>query len=523
MSGFTFVHAADLHLDAPFRGVREILREDAGQEAQALESLMPKAGFTALDRLVEVCRRVRAHCLILAGDVYNTAEGSLKAGLALRDACLRLQEDDIVVFLAHGNHDPLRRNDAVPLPANVVVFGAEPEVHTLQAGGQTVHIAGVSHAREKEDRNLAALFPALPSGDFRIGVLHCALSGRSGPHEVYAPCSVDDLLAPGYDYWALGHVHTRQEIRPAGAFGPCIVYPGSLQGLHVRETGEHGCTVVRVGAAAGSTFGGGVGMGAPAGSAFGAATGMAAGATSGTASSGPASVASDLAPGIAPTGASGTISGMASGVGSSMLCATEFVPLAPIRWEAPVIALEEAGVTLPDLEAHILEQLEALRGTSGSPSAASVAVSFSATSRPAESPLGESPFAPALISARLTLTGRTPLHGELARPHAAAELRARLNAALEGSGLWLRDLIQDSRAPLDMEALGLREDLVGAAVRRRQAALTDPEARDAARKALGELFAGRRFAAYIPPPDDAELDDLIRQAGDLCLDLLEGR
>jgi DNA repair exonuclease SbcCD nuclease subunit len=59
-------------------------------------------------------------------------------------------------------------------------------------------------------------------------------------HDRYAPCSVEDLQAPGYDYWALGHIHTRQRVDetvPAW-------YPGNLQGRSPRETGARGGLLV---------------------------------------------------------------------------------------------------------------------------------------------------------------------------------------------------------------------------------------------------------------------------------------
>ncbi len=77
---------------------------------------------------------------------------------------------------------------------------------------------------------------------FNIGVLHTSLEGSSA-HETYAPCAVSDLVAKGYDYWALGHIHKRQVVRE---HSPCIVYPGNIQGRHIRETGPKGCTVVTV-------------------------------------------------------------------------------------------------------------------------------------------------------------------------------------------------------------------------------------------------------------------------------------
>jgi DNA repair exonuclease SbcCD nuclease subunit len=50
------------------------------------------------------------------------------------------------------------------------------------------------------------------------------------------------LRSKGYHYWALGHVHAREEVSQ----DPWIVYPGNIQGRHVRETGAKGCTLVTV-------------------------------------------------------------------------------------------------------------------------------------------------------------------------------------------------------------------------------------------------------------------------------------
>src|SRR5690606_21208471 len=81
---------------------------------------------------------------------------------------------------------------------------------------------------------------ALP-GLFNIGLLHTSVGGRPG-HEPYAPCSVSDLVAKGYDYWALGHVHQREVLCEA----PWIVFPGNLQGRHHKAPGPKGATLVDV-------------------------------------------------------------------------------------------------------------------------------------------------------------------------------------------------------------------------------------------------------------------------------------
>ena len=56
------------------------------------------------------------------------------------------------------------------------------------------------------------------------------------------PCTVNELRAKGYDYWALGHVHTHEVL----ATSPHVVYSGNTQGRHARETGAKGAVVVEV-------------------------------------------------------------------------------------------------------------------------------------------------------------------------------------------------------------------------------------------------------------------------------------
>jgi hypothetical protein len=68
------------------------------------------------------------------------------------------------------------------------------------------------------------------------------VNGRPG-HAGYAPCALTELLRHGYDYWALGHIHAREVL----AEGDCwVVFPGNLQGRHVREAGAKGAMLVTV-------------------------------------------------------------------------------------------------------------------------------------------------------------------------------------------------------------------------------------------------------------------------------------
>jgi DNA repair protein SbcD/Mre11 len=239
----TFVHAADLHLDAPFR------RVDAADPR--VRDACVEATFAAFDRVVEVCLEREASFLVVAGDAYNTAERSFRAQSRFRAAAERLADAGIRIYLAGGNHDPVGGvSSTLEMPDTVHVFaGGEVErVAFPSEDDPRVVLYGRSFARARETANLAREFHRQEGDAFAIGVLHANVGGNQ-QYEPYAPCSVGDLRAAGMDYWALGHIHQHQEL----AAEPPIIYPGSPQGLDPNEAGEHGCVVVTVGGTGAST------------------------------------------------------------------------------------------------------------------------------------------------------------------------------------------------------------------------------------------------------------------------------
>ncbi|MDO8881070.1 MAG: DNA repair exonuclease [Coriobacteriia bacterium] len=229
-----FVHAADLHLDAPFKGV------DA-TDARVRDALVAST-YEALDRVVALCIAEQADFLVLAGDIYNSASKSLQAEFAFRDACVRLAEAGIRVFLAHGNHDPASsRSFDLELPPEVHVFSsAEAERIVFERDDAPVcALYGQSFRTAAETGNLALGFSRARDDAIAIGVLHANVGGRPG-HEPYAPCSLDDLRAARMDYWALGHIHKPEVLSE----DPAIVYAGCTQGLQPNESGIRGCRLV---------------------------------------------------------------------------------------------------------------------------------------------------------------------------------------------------------------------------------------------------------------------------------------
>ena len=235
---FKFIHAADLHLDSPFR-----LHE--GQN-ETLRRLLLDASIRAFARLCDVAIDNDVDFVILAGDVYDGIERGARAQLALRRQLLRLESHGIMVYIAFGNHDPIESSSrfAVDWPENVVRFPVVPERFAVERNGtKLAEITGVSYQSRHEQRNLASLFPMADSDSFAIAVLHANI-GNSQEHGNYAPASLGDLITKGYDYWALGHIHKRSVLFES----PLVIYPGNIQGLHMKpsERGPKGAELVEV-------------------------------------------------------------------------------------------------------------------------------------------------------------------------------------------------------------------------------------------------------------------------------------
>ncbi|EMD81920.1 metallophosphoesterase family protein [Pacificimonas flava] len=232
MASFRFLHAADIHLDSPLKGL-------TGQDGIAAERVRC-ATREAFDRLVSVAIEEKVSFLIIAGDLYDGDWRDYKTGLFFAAQMGRLNAANIPVYLLHGNHDAESQiTKRLDLPGNVHVFGTHaPETFRLGELGVALH--GHSFRQRDVTDNLVPHYPGPVNGAFNIGVLHtaCGLGG----HENYAPCSLNDLVNKGYDYWALGHVHQATVLHER----PHVVFPGNLQGRHVRETGAKGACLVTV-------------------------------------------------------------------------------------------------------------------------------------------------------------------------------------------------------------------------------------------------------------------------------------
>ena len=231
-----FVHASDLHLDATFGGVDATDDKVAG----ALE----RSTLEALDRVIQLCIDREVDFLVIAGDLYNSADHSLRAELAFQRGMRRLADAGIDAFVVRGNHDPADGWSAgLELPDAVTVFPADGvgRCEVIRDGEVVCAVYGRSFGTRQVTENLALGFARGDNDPYAVAVLHANVGQREGWDD-YAPCTVDDLRAAGMDYWALGHIHAAGRVSDI----PPAVYPGSTQGLDPTEDGPRGCYVVHL-------------------------------------------------------------------------------------------------------------------------------------------------------------------------------------------------------------------------------------------------------------------------------------
>ena len=228
-----FLHAADIHLDSPLRG----LERYEGAPVEEIRS----ATRRAFDNLVELATEEEVDFVLLVGDLYDGDWKDYNTGLYFVERMGRLREAGIRVFIVAGNHDAASQiTRHLRLPDNVTLFSTrKPQRVVLE--DLNVRICGQGFATRAVTDDLSEAYPQGDPQLFNIGLLHTCLDGKPG-HEPYAPCSVDGLRSKGYQYWALGHVHKREEVSQ----DPWIVFPGNIQGRHIRESGPKGCTLVTV-------------------------------------------------------------------------------------------------------------------------------------------------------------------------------------------------------------------------------------------------------------------------------------
>lgn len=231
---FRFVHTADIHLDSPLRSLSLRNRE--------LADLIGDSTRQALVRIVDLCVEEQVDALVIAGDLYDGDQTSMKTARFLASQMQRLHQAGIATYTIRGNHDALSRiTQELVLPPSVKVYSGRAEAVEVEKGGLGIAFHGLSFARPQAPESLLPKYrPPLPDR-VNVGIMHTSLAGAPG-HDVYAPCSLADLQGSGFDYWALGHIHQRSEY-PGHT---TVVMPGMPQGRDINEAGPKSISLVTI-------------------------------------------------------------------------------------------------------------------------------------------------------------------------------------------------------------------------------------------------------------------------------------
>jgi exonuclease SbcD len=231
--GFTFIHAADLHIDSPLAGL--------GCKDARVRERFAHAGRRAVETLVAETIAAKAAFLLICGDIFDGEWKDVSTGHFFARELGRLERAGIPTFIVKGNHDAESQVvKSLPYPESARVL-ASRSAETIEIESLRVALHGRSFGSRLVGGDFLASYPARREGFFNIGLLHTALDGSRG-HESYAPCTLEELKRFGYDYWALGHVHAAEIV----ARDPYVVYPGNIQGRNPRETGAKGAMRVNV-------------------------------------------------------------------------------------------------------------------------------------------------------------------------------------------------------------------------------------------------------------------------------------
>lgn len=243
---FRFIHTADLHLDSPLKSLA--LRNEA------LSEVVSNATRQVLVRIVNLCIEEKVNALLIAGDLYDGNQTSMKTARFLAAQLRRLSDANVSVYIIRGNHDAESKiTRELSLPDSVHVFSSKaevvefkaPDAELQQASSQKstpIMIHGVSFKTPHAPSSLLPNYkPPVPLA-INIGMMHTSLDGSS-MHDPYAPCSLSDLHNHGFDYWALGHIHKRA----THSTEQCtVVMPGIPQGRDIGETGKKTVTLVSI-------------------------------------------------------------------------------------------------------------------------------------------------------------------------------------------------------------------------------------------------------------------------------------
>ena len=249
-----FLHTGDWHLGAKTNG-----RDRLAEQKRTIDEIESIANYENVD------------CVIIAGDVFNTASPSADAEELFFDAIQKLSNNgDRFIFVLAGNHDdPTRLSAGLPLASkhNIALVSSLEKLKESSFAKNTlikVVETGKGHIKIKKNEEIATIaylpYPtesrisqkvdselsyaekvqewanissgAFDNDTFNIFVSHLFMVGSKTNEGIV---KVGDLMAvpknmiPKADYTALGHIHSAQDL------GDNVYYAGAITKLNTKN------------------------------------------------------------------------------------------------------------------------------------------------------------------------------------------------------------------------------------------------------------------------------------------------
>ena len=248
------IHTADFHLGVSFRriigrNVNETRREDFRKNIKKIFDI-------AIERDVDL--------ILISGDIFHRSDPSNRDFVFIANQIGRATEKGIYVVAIAGNHDKPKTIDSHnPLQALVeahaphfyyfpstpqkpLVININKENIRAQVGIVPIPFIDPRIVYQIGDENystfignlISMLLDKLPSTiDYKILMAHLTVRGsqirRIWSIQINEPdVARSDLKEHEFDYIALGHIHTPQEISKR------IIYPGSIERIDFSEADE---------------------------------------------------------------------------------------------------------------------------------------------------------------------------------------------------------------------------------------------------------------------------------------------
>lgn len=214
-----FIHLADAHLGAE------------PESGTALGPIRKKEIWDAFRDVIMICEKEQVDLLLLPGDLFH-GQPLLRDVKEVGYLFGTLSKTKVVMIA--GNHDCLLETSHyydVEFPDNVTFFkGTEPE--SVYFPELNTEVFGLSYEKKQIPE---ARYDAVQIHDpARINILIAHGNIREGNTDKSIPLHRAAMEAAGFDYAALGHLHTRFDISER------IAYSGSFEPLERKETGAKG-------------------------------------------------------------------------------------------------------------------------------------------------------------------------------------------------------------------------------------------------------------------------------------------